>query len=134
MATLYVARSAKLGKWGSDVGIGKHIYKLGVTDEDLKALVTTGWAGETDWQLVMEQPAEGIGEDDAIRRLARKAKLVEPKYYPRIRNAAGIFKLDPAHVENHILITKALAGAAERGTLKLKPADFAAYLIHNVTR
>jgi len=131
MATLYVARSAKLGKWGSDVGIGKHIYKFGITDEDLKALVTAGWAGETDWQLVKQQPVDGIGEDDALQRLTLKVKPVDPKYYPRIRNAAGVFRLDPAHVENHILITKALAGEAERGTLKLKPADFAAYLIHN---
>jgi hypothetical protein len=133
MATLYVARSAKLCKWASDVGLGKHIYKVGVTDEDVKALVTSGWAGEADWQLVMQQPADGLGEEEALERLGRKSKLVDPKYYPRIRDAAGMFKVDPAHVENHILITKALAGEAERQELKLKPIDFAAYLIHNVT-
>jgi hypothetical protein len=131
MATLYVARSAKLGKWASDVGLGKHIYKVGVTDEDVKALVASGWAGEKDWQLVKQQPADGLGEEDVLQRLGRKAKLVDPKYYPRIRDAAGMFKLDPAHVENHILITKALAGEAERQELKLKPIDFADYLIHN---
>lgn len=130
MATLYVARSAKLGKWASDVGLGKHVYKVGVTDEDVKALVANGWAGETDWQLVKQQHVE-MTEDQVLERLARKLKAIDPKYYPRIRNAAGLFKLDPAHVENHILITKALAGNAERGELKLKPADFAAYLIHN---
>jgi hypothetical protein len=133
MATLYVARSAKLGKWGADVGLGKHIYKFGVTDENVKALVAAGWAGETDWQLVKQQPADGLAEEEALQRLMRKNKIVDPKYYPRIREAAGVFKVDPAHVENHILITKALAGEAERQALKLKPADFAAYLIHNAT-
>jgi len=133
MATLYVARSAKLCKWASDVGLGKHIYKVGVTDGDVKALIASGWAGETDWQLVKQQPAEGLGEDEALQRLGRKAKPVDPKYYPRLREAAGVFKVDPAHVENHILITKALAGEAERQELKLKPIDFAGYLIHNAT-
>ena len=131
MATLYVARSAKLGKWASDVGLGKHVYKVGVTDDDPKALVAAGWAGETDWQLVKQLPADGVSEDKVLERLARKEKAIDPKYYPRIRNAAGLYKVDPVHVENHMLITSALAGNTETAALKLKPADFAAYLIHN---
>jgi hypothetical protein len=133
MATLYVARSAKLGKWASDVGLSKHIYKVGVTDEPVKKLVEAGWAGETDWQLVKQQPAE-ISEADAIERLAKKEKAVDPRYYPRIREAAGVFKVDPVHVENHMLVTRALAGEADATPIKLKPADFAAYLIHNALR
>ena len=131
MATLYVARSAKLGKWASDVGLGKHVYKVGVTDDDPKALAAVGWAGETDWQLVKQLPADGVSEDKVLERLARKEKAIDPKYYPRIRDAAGLYKVDPVHVENHMLITSALAGNAETTALKLKPADFAAYLIHN---
>ena len=133
MATLYVARSAKLGKWASDVGLGKHIYKVGVTDEPVKALVAAGWAGESDWQLVKQQPAE-VSESEAIERLAKKEKPVDPRYYPRIREAVGIFKVDPVHVENHMLVTRALAGEADATPIKLKPADFAAYLIHNALR
>ncbi len=134
MATLYVARSAKLGKWASDVGLGKHIYKIGVTDEAVKALVAAGWAGETDWQLVTQQPADAVNEAEAFERLAKKEKPVDPRYYPRIREAAGIFRVDPVHVENHMLLTRALAGEAEATPIKLKPADFAAYLIHNALR
>jgi hypothetical protein len=134
MGVIYVARSAKLGQWASDVGLSKHIFKIGVTDEPVKELVAQGWAGETDWQLVKAQDAGTLGEDDAIERLARKEKRIDPKYYPRIRDTAGLFKVDPNHVESHILVTRALAGDAERGTLKLKPADIAAYLIHNAQK
>jgi len=135
VSVIYVARSAKLAKWASDVGLGKHVYKLGCTDEAPKPLVAAAdWAGETDWQLVKSEDAAGLDEAEAIERVARKAKLVDPRYYPRIRDTAGLFKVDPTHVESHILITRALAGEVARTALKLKPADFAAYLIHNARR
>jgi len=134
MGVIYVARSAKLGNWASDVGLSKHIFKIGCTAEPVKPLVAEGWAGETDWQLVLAEDAGGLSEDAAIERLARKEKLIDPKYYPRIRDTAGLFKVDPTHVESHILVTRALAGEAERAELKLKPKDFAAYLIHNARR
>ena len=129
MAAIYVARSTKLCKWASDVGLSKHIYKFGCSDEDAKALVARGWAGEDDWQLVKSVAAEGADEAQLIERIARREKLVDPRYYPRIRDAAGLFKVDPTHVENNILVSRALAGEAERVAVKLKPADFAAYLI-----
>lgn len=134
MSTIYVARSVELGKWGSDVGLSKHIYKLGVAEEPIKDLIAAGWAGTTDWALVKKEKVDGLSEVDAIQRLALKAKMVDPNLYPRLRGAVGIFKVLPAHVENHILIERALAGAAERVELKLKPADFANYLIHNATK
>jgi hypothetical protein len=134
MTTLYVARSAKLGKWAADVGLGKHIYKVGFSDEPVKPLVKDGWAGESDWQLLKTEEVEGLSEAAALERLAKKEKLVEPRYYPRIRDAAGIFKVDPVHVENHMLLTRALAGEANATPIKLKPVDFAAYLIHNALR
>jgi hypothetical protein len=134
MATIYVARSSKLGKWASDVGLSKHVYKIGVTDEPVKPLVASGWAGETDWTLVKQQPVEGLGEAEAIERLAQREKLIEPNLYPKLKGTLGVFKVLPAHVENHILVRRALAGEAERLELKLKPADFAEYLIHNAIK
>ena len=32
MPTIYVAASKELGKWGADVGVSKHVYKLGLTE------------------------------------------------------------------------------------------------------
>src|SRR5438045_6282728 len=100
MPILYVARSAKLGHWSSDVGLGKHIYKLGVTDaEDPKALAARGWAGETDWKIVGQEPIEDLTEEDAIERLSRKERMVDPNIYPKMKGVRGVFRLAADHVE-----------------------------------
>ncbi len=134
MAILYVARSSKLGHWASDVGLGKHVYKVGVADGDPKALAAAGWAGETDWTIVRKTAVEGLNEEEALGRLGRKEKMIDPNLYPKLKGAAGVFRLTPAQVENHIIITRALAGQSDRAEIKLKPADFADYLIHNTKR
>ena len=133
MSVLFVARSAKLGRWASDVGLGKHVYKVGVT-EDPKALAAAGWAGETDWKIVGREEIAGLSEEETIARLARKERMIDPNLYPKLKGAAGVFRLSAVQVENHIIVSRALAGASDRVDLKLKPADFAAYLIHNATR
>jgi hypothetical protein len=134
MGVIFVARSAKLGKWASDVGLSKHVFKVGYAEDDPKPLVEKGWAGETDWALVKKRDADGLDEDEVIARLARKEKMVDPAYYPRLRGTKGVFKVSPEHVENHILVSRAMAGDTERIELKLKPADFADYLIHNAMK
>ncbi|HEV2302344.1 MAG TPA: hypothetical protein VGR91_12320 [Stellaceae bacterium] len=134
MAILYVARSPKLSRWASDVGLGKHVYKVGVAEADPKPLAAQGWAGETDWTIVGRETVEGLSEEEALDRLARKEKLVEPRLYPRLKGAAGVFRLTTTKVENHILVTRALAGEGQRLDATLKPADFARYLIVNATR
>ncbi len=134
MAVIYVARSAKLAKWASDVGLSKHVFKVGVAEEPVKDLAAAGWAGETDWTIVKKEPAEDLDEGTVIERLARRETMVDPKYYPRIKGTLGIFKVDPHHVESHIIVGRALEGGGERAELKLKPADFASYLLMNARR
>ncbi len=134
MVILYVARSAKLGRWASDVGLGKHVFKVGVADGDPKQLAAAGWAGETDWIILRKQAVEGLSEEEALARLARKEKMIEPHLYPKLKGATGVFRLTPARVESHIIVTRALAGESDRVELKLKPTDFADYLIHNTLR
>jgi hypothetical protein len=134
MSSIYVARSVKTGKWASDVGLGKHVYKVGVTDSDPKQAAAAGWAGESDWSIVKSETVEGLAEDDAIARLAAKERMIDPNLYPKLKGARGIFRINPVKVENHIVVTRALAGDSDLKTLKLKPADFAGYLIHNAKR
>ena len=129
MAVIYVARSANLGKWASDVGLGKHVYKVGVAEEPVKPVIEAGWAGETDWTLVKKQEAGDISEEAVLERLSAKVKPVDPFYYPRLKGAVGIFRVPQANVENHLLVARAMAGAEELLPPKVKPADFAAYLI-----
>jgi hypothetical protein len=88
----------------------------------------------TDWTLVKKEDAGELTEDAALERLGKRETIVDPKYYPRIRDARGIFKVNPVHVESHIIVGRALEGGGEQVALKLKPADFAAYLIHNAKR
>jgi hypothetical protein len=131
MGVIFVARSARFGKWASDVGLSKNVFKIGYSEEDPKPVIQQGWGGETDWTLVRQREADGTSEEQIVQRLARKEKMVDPNYYPRLRGATGIFKVSPEHVENHILVSRVMAGASERQELKLKPTDFADYLIHN---
>jgi hypothetical protein len=134
MAVLYVARSAKLSRWAADVGFGKHVYKVGIAEEDPKALAAAGWCGEDDWKIVKTAPVEDAGEEEVLERLGRQEKAIDPNLYPKLKGAAGVFRIAAEHVENHIIVGRALAGASDKIDLKLKPTDFATYLIHNATR
>ncbi|MBV9827057.1 MAG: hypothetical protein JO001_15540 [Alphaproteobacteria bacterium] len=134
MSVLYVARSTKLSRWAADVGFGKHVYKAGVTDDDPKALAAAGWCGEDDWKIVRTEPAEELSDEAVLERLGSKERAIDPNLYPKLRGAAGVFRVAAEHVENHIIVSRALAGDSNKLDLKLKPADFAAYLIHNARR
>src|SRR4051812_14413214 len=134
MPVPFVARSVKLGRWGSDVGLGKHVYKVGVTDEDPKTLAATGWAGESDWKIVRTRDLEGLSEDEALQRLARKERMIDPNLYPKLKGAAGGFRLRAEQGGKHNPGSRAPARGSARVDLKLKPVDFADYLIHNAMR
>lgn len=133
MATIYVARSKSLGDWGYDVGLSKHLYKVGLTDGAAKEVVAgADWAGDSDWTIVKKQDGvDGQSEDEIIERLAGKVKMIDPKLYPRLRETRGIFKVTPAQVENHLLVAKALAGEPDMSAVKPKTGDFSSFLIVN---
>lgn len=133
MAVIYVARSAALTKWASDVGQGKHTYKLGVADDDdaVKAAVEAGWGGETDWKLIHSQEVEGLSEDDAVAKLARREKIIDPVYYPRLKGAGGVFRVTLTNVQNALLVAKAMTADEPLVEVKVKPRDIADYMIRN---
>ncbi|MEA1674469.1 hypothetical protein [Nitrospirillum sp. BR 11163] len=131
MATLFVARSANLSKWASDVGLPKNIFKVGVVDggvDAVAAALAAGWAGEKDWTLVKKVEVGDWTEEEALERLSAKEKPVDPNYYPRLKGAAGVYKLTPTAVGNHLIVARAMAGN-ESLDFKLKVGDYANYLI-----
>ena len=135
MAVLFVARSAELSDWAADVGLSKHVYKLGVTEAPIKDVLAAGWCGFGGWSLVRKRDKiEGPDNDSAIEQVASRVKMVDPNLYPRLRGETGIFKVTPTQVVNHILLTRALAGTAESGEFKPKHPDFGDYLIHCALR
>ena len=134
MAEIYVAVSRSLQAWAGDVGLTKHLYKVGVdaegADAALAHLVAERCAGRTDWKLVRKQEVEGTDEAEALARVARKEMAIDPNYYPQLKGAAGIFKVKLDTVENHVLLRQALAGEQPKA-VRIKPTDFADYLIRN---
>lgn len=134
MGAIYVARSAKFAEWASDVGLSKNVYRVGYTDAAVEEAVKANWCGFDDWTIVRKKTAEGIDEAELVAKLARKEKMIDPAYYPRLKGATGMFKVAQDHVENSILVAKTMANDALPKSLRVKPSDFAAYLIENVLK
>ncbi len=134
MPVVYVARSKSLSDWGASVGISKSLFKVGVAEGSAKSAVAAlneeECAGLDDWRLVGSEDAAELDEDMVLKRLAETDTVVEPAYYPRIRGEPGIFRVKPDKVENSLLVEKALSGE-ESLDFKVKPGDFATYLIKN---
>ncbi len=133
MAVVYVARSAALTKWASDVGQGKHIFKLGVAaDKDAaKAAIEAGWAGEGDWRLIHSQDVPDLEEEAVIERLMRKEKVIDPTYYPKLKGASGVFRVTLTNVQNSLLVAKAMSADEPLTDIKVKPKDIGEYMIRN---
>lgn len=133
MAVVFVARSAALTKWASDVGQGKHIFKLGVAEDEaaVKSAVAAGWGGETDWKLIESKEIDGLDEETALARLGRREKVIDPTYYPRLKGAAGVFRIALTNVQNSLLVAKAMTADEPLTEVKVKPKDIADYMIRN---
>lgn len=134
MPFVYVAKSKGLEKWGADVGLTKHVYKVGVAGDTAEAAVEAlnqnAVAGHSDWKLVQQKEVEAADEDEIFARLAKKQRAVDPSYYPGIKGARGIFKIKPTDIEHSALVGQALAGG-EMKEIKINAAVIADYLIKN---
>ena len=134
MGIIYVATSKAQQEWGADVGLGKHLYKVGVAEDGTPDEALAGFANQTDWKVLKSEEAPGLTEAQVLERLARKEKLVDPNYYPKLRGATGIVKANLTAIENNMLVNLALDGKEPGKTFKVKPADIAAYLIANALK
>ena len=137
MATLYVASSKGLAKWGSDHGLTKYLYKVGVTDEDPAAAIerfnAEQHAGQNDWKLAKKVANVDAEEASIFARIAAHEKLVDPDYYPGIRKAPGIVKVKLANVESRLLLQQTLKGE-DPHLVKVKNVDIIDYLAHLATQ
>jgi hypothetical protein len=135
MATIYVAKSKSLQNWGSEVGLTKHLYKVGVGQGSAEAAVDelnrASHGGRNDWRLIRKQEVDSVEEETAYARLSRRVTEVDPGYYPKIKGARGIFKINITGIEQQLLMQRALAG--EIKSITIKQADVAAYLIRNAS-
>ena len=131
MGILYVASSKGLQDWGADVGLGKHLYKVGLADEGTPAEALAGVAGFEDWKVLLAVDTEH-DEPTLLERLAVKEKLVDPNYYPRLKGAKGVVKITLSAVENAMLVAIALDNREPPKNFKVKPADIAQHLVRNL--
>lgn len=132
MPTLYVVQSKSLQKWGWDVGLSKHLYKIGLTNEDAASITgdlsNNQYAGCSDWKLLAHETSDDVEEVELYQRVGRKETVVDPTYYPRIKNASGIFKVKVENVEHALLVEKAMANQ-ELTAVKVTAKTVAAYLL-----
>lgn len=132
MPSVYIAMSEAMQEWGSDAGISKHLYKVGFTDEApedaVKELVETGYAGQKDWVLVGARETGTIDEVALMSRIGERMKIVDPLYYPKIKGAKDIVRMDQRKVEANIVIKLTMEGRASK-VPKLKPKDMAGFIL-----
>lgn len=133
MATVYVATSKALQEWGADVGLGKNLYKVGVADGIGADEAVAGFANQSDWKVLKTAEAE-LSEDELLEKLGRREKLVDPTYYPKLRGAQGIVKINLTAVENNMLVAIALENREPPKNFKVKPVDVAAHLLNAATK
>ena len=134
MATIYIAMSPLMQEWGADVGISKHLYKVGLAEDAAKDAVaelnTEGYAGHKDWQLIGERALD-VDAGALATRLPERQKCIDPLYYPKIKGARDIVKLEQRKVEANLVIKRTMEGRDSK-VPKLKPADMAAYILDSL--
>ncbi|MBX7199661.1 MAG: DUF1566 domain-containing protein [Rhodospirillaceae bacterium] len=134
MAIVYIAQSPLMQEWGGDVGISKFLYKVGLAEDTAKAAVeelnAEGYAGHKDWQLIGEKPTE-MDAAALLARVSERQKMIDPLYYPKIKGAKDIVKLEQRKVEANLVIKRTMEGRDSK-IPKLKPADMAAYILDSL--
>jgi len=135
MPIVFIAHSKQVATWGADVGLGKNIFLLSTAADadEAAAFLAAKPCGAEDWTLVKKEDLESADEAALQNKLAAREKRVDPTLYPRLRGFQGLFKVKIESVENHVMVKKALDGEAPK-EIKVKPADIAAYLLHNAMK
>ncbi len=132
MPFVYIAMSETMQEWGSDAGISKHLYKVGFADdapeEAVKELNDTGYGGQKDWTLLGSRESADIDQAALLARIGERMKVIDPLYYPKIKGAKDIVRVDQRKVEANIVIKRTMEGRDSK-VPKIKPKDMAAYIL-----
>jgi hypothetical protein len=135
MPSIYVAFSPAMQEWGSDVGVSRHLFKPGLTDEDpkdaVKALSDEGYAGQKDWELAGAREVADLDAAAFADRIKERQKTIDPLYYPKIKGAKDIVKLEQRKVEANIVIKRTMEGRDSK-VPKLTPALIADYVLDSL--
>jgi hypothetical protein len=137
MGLLFVAKSKGLQDWGSDVGISKNIFKVGLFEgsavDAAADLNARAYLGQCDWAIIAKRECELTDEPAMLARMGERTARVDPNYYPRIKGDRGIFKINIHNVEAQMVVKNAMADG-ETKVPKVKPADIGNYLIDAALR
>lgn len=132
MPNVYIAMSETMQEWGNDAGISKHLYKIGCTDETpeeaVEGLNGDSYAGQSDWILVAARAVDEVNPEALMARVGERQKLIDPLYYPRIKGAKDIVRVDQRKVEANIVIKRTMEGRDSK-VPKVKPKDMAAFIL-----
>ena len=136
MPAVFIARSVTQQEWGESVGISKHLYKIGLAEGDGKqaaadavnTLNEESYAGLSDWQLVGSKKLDFDDDEAVIAYFADRQKMIDPLYYPRLKGARGIFRVDVKGIEASRLIKRTMEGKSTKMP-KLKPTDIGKHLL-----
>ena len=132
MPSVYIAMSQSMQEWGNDAGISKHLYRIGFTDgapaDAVKELSDSGYGGQNDWVLLDAREADSLDQDALMARITNRMKLIDPLYYPKLKGAKDIVRLDQRKVEASIVIKLTMEGRASK-VPKLKPKDMAGFIL-----
>jgi hypothetical protein len=132
MPSVYIAMSQTMQEWGNDAGISKHLYRIGFTDEApadaVKELSKSGYGGQNDWLLLDMREADSLDQGALMARITNRMKLIDPLYYPKLKGAKDIVRLDQRKVEASIVIKLTMEGRASK-VPKLKPKDMAGFIL-----
>ena len=138
MSVAYVAKSRDLQNWGKEVGVTKNLFlfcsSTGRAENAISALNADSFAGRNDWKLVCKKQTDELEATVLLDRLRANVEMLDPDYYPQLRQAQGIFKVKPEKVEDNLMIKVALQSEDRPiGKIKVGDKEMGLYLLGRAT-
>ena len=82
-------------------------------------------------KLAGARALSGLDQLALLTRLSERQKVLDPLYYPKIKGAKDIVKLEQRKVEANLVIKRTMEGRDSK-VPKLKPADMADFIMDSL--